>query len=102
MAAHDEWGIVMDTIELVIDSASGAYKRAERSSNYPERYFTVFVRYDLRFGDGTFFIEEIDVLGRDESDARVIASVALAQDYEEGGEIAAVTERERGWIFHDL
>lgn len=89
----------METIELGRDSASGAYRRAERSSNYPERYFTAFVRYDYA---GGYSLEEIDVLARDMSDARVIVEAAIQQDYEQGGRIQHITERERGWIFHDV
>lgn len=91
----------MDTIELARDSSTGAYRRAERSSNYPERYYTAFVAYNWGQGDEKY-IEEIDVLGRDDSDARVIASVALAQDYEAGGRIVDMIEREKGVIFHDV
>jgi hypothetical protein len=92
----------MDTIELGRDSASGAYRRAERSSNYPERYYTVFVRFDYGEHESQFSTEEIDVLARDDSDAWVIAGAALKEDYIEGGRIIQVIERERGWIFHDV
>jgi len=92
------------TLELARDERSGAYKRAEKCSpNEPERYFTAFVRFNWGDGSaGNSAVEEIDVIGRDDSDARVIASVALAQDYDPGGRIIQVTERERGVIFHDV
>lgn len=92
----------METIELARDSDTGAYKRAERSSDYPLRYYTAFIRYNWGEGDENSSVEEIDIMGRDDTDARVIASAALAQDYEVGGRIIQVTERERGWIFHDV
>ena len=92
----------MDTIELARDSSSGAYRRAERSSNYPERYYTAFIRFDWGEGNDDYAVEEIDVLARDDSDARVIASAAMQQDYEPGGRIRQVIEREKGWIFHDV
>ena len=92
----------MDTLELERDSASGAYKRAERSSDYKERYYTAYCRYDYGEGDTDWSIEEIDVLARDGTDARVIAEAALSQDYQEGGRVVEMIEREKGWIFHDV
>lgn len=89
------------TLELARDSASGAYKRAERSSGYPERYFTAYIRYEGDATSGTFY-EEIDVLARDASDAQIIAECAMQRDYIEGGKVHDVVERERGWIFHDV
>ena len=88
-----------DTIELVMDE--GVYRRAEMSSNYPLRYFTVYCQFP---GDETFggISEEIDVMARDSTDAQIIASVALANDYEPGGHVVESIEREKGWIFGDL
>jgi hypothetical protein len=92
----------METIELDRDSTSGAYKRAEKSSDYKEHYYTAFCRFNWGSGDEDFSVEEIDILARDGTDARVIASAALAQDYEVGGRVVEMIERQKGWIFHDV
>ena len=88
-----------DIIELVMDE--GVYRRAEMSSNYPLRYFTVFCQFP---GDETYggCLEEIDVMARDSTDAEIIASVALANDYEPGGHVIETRERQKGWFFLDL
>lgn len=79
-----------------IDAQSGVYRWAERSSNYPLNRYTVFVR----FGEGDLAcIEEVDVDVRDDTDARVLASVVLERDYEAGGVIVEVMRREKGWMY---
>ena len=86
----------MSELELQRVAQSGAYARAERSSDYPLRRYTAFIRYNWGDGDDNSSIEEIDIDARDDTDARVIASAALAQDYEPGGRIIRVDER-IGW-----
>lgn len=71
----------------------GHYERVEKvSRSYINRLksYTFFIGYDI--GGHMTATEEIDVRGEDETDARIICSVALQENYEPGGVILAVRE----------
>jgi hypothetical protein len=91
-------------ISEIITMGQDAYEYIDKpSAAYVSRLkrFTAFVGYDpYDPGDGENgprihwrSIEEIDVNAQDETEARIIAELALMWHYDEGGHIAAVEER---------